>query len=54
MKRLYTLFALVAMLFASCDELGHETPQPGTPAPRLSVDIEGIITIVKQKKAAKV
>ena len=33
------------MLFASCDELGHETPQPGTPAPRLSVDIEGIITM---------
>ena len=45
MKRLYTLFALVAMLFASCDELGHETQQPGTPAPRLSVDIEGIITM---------
>ena len=33
------------MLFASCDELGHETQQPGTPAPRLSVDIEGIITM---------
>ena len=45
MKRLYTLFALVAMLFASCDEPGHETPQPGTPAPKLSVDIEGIITM---------
>lgn len=45
MKKLYTLFALVAMLFASCDEPGHETPQPGTPAPKLSVDIEGIITM---------
>ena len=33
------------MLFASCDELGHEIQQPGTPAPRLSVDIEGIITM---------
>ena len=33
------------MLFASCDEPGHETPQPGTPAPKLSVDIEGIITM---------
>ena len=33
------------MLFASCDEPGHETQQPGTPAPKLSVDIEGIITM---------
>ena len=42
MKKL--LFALVAVLLASCEEPAI-TPTPGTPAPHLSVGIEGIITI---------
>ena len=38
------LFALVAVLLASCEEPAI-TPTPGTPAPHLSVGIEGIITM---------
>ena len=38
------LFALIAVLLASCEEPAI-TPTPGTPAPHLSVGIEGIITI---------
>lgn len=43
LRRLYALFALVAVLFASCGEPVNETPQPT--APHLLVDIEGIISI---------
>ena len=43
-QRLYILFALVAVLFASCGEPAVE-PQPKPTAPHLSVDIEGIINI---------
>ncbi|MBR5104987.1 MAG: Omp28-related outer membrane protein [Alistipes sp.] len=43
------LFAVVAMLFASCGELvGTDNPTPGTPVPHLSVGIEGIITLDAQ------
>ena len=42
MKKL--LFALVAVLLASCEEPAI-TPTPGTPVPHLSVGIEGIITM---------
>ena len=38
------LFVLVAVLLASCEEPAI-TPTPGTPAPHLSVGVEGIITI---------
>ena len=38
------LFVLVAVLLASCEEPAI-TPTPGTPAPHLSVGIEGIITM---------
>lgn len=38
------LFALVAVLLASCEEPAIN-PTPGTPAPHLSVGVEGIITI---------
>lgn len=38
------LFALVAVLLASCEEPAI-TPTPGTPVPHLSVGIEGIITM---------
>ena len=38
------LFALVAVLLASCEEPAI-TPTPGTPAPHLSVGVEGIITM---------
>lgn len=49
MKRLYTLFALVVLLFAACGEQAVEpgTPQP-TPEPdvqHLSVGVEGIINM---------
>ena len=49
MKRLYTLFALVALLFASCAEQAAQTGNiplpPDTPMPHLSVDVQGIITM---------
>lgn len=38
------LFVLVAVLLTSCEEPAI-TPTPGTPAPHLSVGIEGIITM---------
>lgn len=38
------LFVLVAVLLASCEEPAI-TPTPGTPAPHLSVGVEGIITM---------
>ena len=44
MKRLYTLFALVAVLFASCEGTNVE-PQSKPTEPHLSVDIEGIISV---------
>lgn len=40
------MFALMAMLFASCGELGMEPqPNPENPVQHLSVDVEGIITV---------
>ena len=43
---LYVMFALMAMLFASCGELGMEPqPNPENPVQHLSVDVEGIITV---------
>lgn len=49
MKRLYTLFAFVALLFASCAEQAAQTGNiplpPDTPMPHLSVDVQGIITM---------
>lgn len=43
---LYLMFALMAMLFASCGELGMEPqPNPENPVQHLSVDVEGIITV---------
>ena len=39
------LFALVALLFAACGESPTETPQPIVPEPKLSVDVEGIISM---------
>lgn len=44
MKKLYTLFALVAVLFASCEGTNVE-PQPKPTEPHLSVDIEGVISV---------
>ncbi len=47
MKRLFALVGIIALLTASCEKISTEVnePQPGTPAPKLSVDIEGIITM---------
>ena len=49
MKRLYTLFAFVALLFASCAEQAAQTGNiplpPDTPMPHLSVDVQGIISM---------
>ena len=45
MKRLYTLFTLVALLLASCTEQKAIEPIEQTTPPRLSVDIMGIITM---------
>lgn len=47
MKRLFALVGIIALLTASCEKISTEVnePQPDTPAPKLSVDIEGIITM---------
>ena len=49
MKRLYTLFALIAMLFAACGEQavepGTSQPIPEPDAQHLSVGVEGIINM---------
>lgn len=43
LNKLYTLFALVAVLFTSCGESAIERPQTEAPKPQILVDIEGII-----------
>ena len=47
MKRLFALVGIIGLLTASCEKISTEVndPQPDTPAPKLSVDIEGIITM---------
>ncbi len=47
MKRLFALVGIIALLTASCEKISTEVedPQPDTPAPKLSVDIEGIINM---------
>ena len=47
MKRLFALVGIIGLLTASCEKISTEVndPQPDTPAPKLSVEIEGIITM---------
>ena len=42
------MISAIAMLFVACDVEPAPTPAPNTPAPKLSVDVEGIITMEAQ------
>ena len=46
MRRLFAMISAIAMLFVACDV--EPAPAPNTPAPKLSVDVEGIITMEAQ------
>ena len=48
MRRLFAMISAIAMLFVACDVEPAPTPAPNTPAPKLSVDVEGIITMEAQ------
>ena len=43
MRKIYSLFALVALILSACTKTTSDEPQQ--PSPELSVDVEGIITI---------
>ena len=42
------MISAIAMLFVACDVEPAPAPAPNTPAPKLSVDVEGIITMEAQ------
>ena len=48
MRRLFAMISAIAMLFVACDVEPAPAPVPNTPAPKLSVDVEGIITMEAQ------
>ena len=48
MRRLFAMISAIAMLFVACDVEPAPAPAPNTPAPKLSVDVEGIITMEAQ------
>ena len=45
MRRLFALLSMLVLVFVACDNDFSDTNTPNTPSPKLSVDIEGVITI---------